>query len=153
MSTPFSCIIRTHVKKRYAHAPPISGLLHHFHNSLGLLRPNPLPKVLLRHKISERINFNPGLKNRINVNPILKLIRWINYMLKRLSITTYTGAEQIKCSNKKIIVLEKSIEFTRRFIVEEKMVLFITVMCQKSQALIFVKQLPDELIYYWEIIS
>ena len=58
--------------------------LHHFHNSLGLLRPNPLPEVLLRH----RINFNPGLTNRININPILKLIRWINYMLKRLSITT-----------------------------------------------------------------
>ena len=60
--------------------------LHHFHNSLGLLRPNPLPEVLLRH----RINFNPGLTNRININPILKLIRWINYMLKRPSITTDT---------------------------------------------------------------
>ena len=25
--------------------------LHHFHNSLGLLRPNPLPKVSLRHSL------------------------------------------------------------------------------------------------------
>ena len=50
-----------------------SGLLHHFHNSLGLLRPNPLPKVLLRHSLIHhringlvtdfRISFNPGLNS------------------------------------------------------------------------------------------